>query len=375
MTQLNGLDAIDSQWNLLVDPLPGQSPTGSDIKHTLEYDALKEARREDDSTLPTGVWQKEPKRVNWSEVEKQASRLLGTRTKDLMIAAWLGEAWIHRYHQYGLERALTFIKELCQRYAVRLHPSQTEQDINWLAPPLAWIVQQYAQLLLLQVPIVGDAVPGFEKLTQVEWTSLNNQLLCKGDDSRAKAKVEAARAAQQKFHDAVRKGSRERLVALSQRLTSCVLTAEELQDWIDNNIVEEAPSVGPLKEVLSQQLTALQELIAMHPTPPITSFEVHEPQELSQLDDLLQPPQTDCLQPNAPQSRSHAYQQLQVISNYLATTEPHSPVPYLINRAIAWGNMPFNELMAQLLDADIETRKIWTLLGVFTTKGDRGTGS
>jgi type VI secretion system protein ImpA len=55
---------------------------------------------------------------------------------------------------------------------------------------------------------------------------------------------------------------------------------------------------------------------------------------------------------------------LLVIAGYLARTEPHSPVPYLIRRGVEWGNKPLSELLGELISADAESRRLWTLLGV-----------
>lgn len=65
-----------------------------------------------------------------------------------------------------------------------------------------------------------------------------------------------------------------------------------------------------------------------------------------------------------PASREEAYRQLLVIASYLARTEPHSPVPYLIRRGVEWGNKPLSELLGELISADAESRRLWTLLGV-----------
>lgn len=64
----------------------------------------------------------------------------------------------------------------------------------------------------------------------------------------------------------------------------------------------------------------------------------------------------------APTSREDAYRQLLLIADYLARTEPHSPVPYLIKRAVEWGNKPLSELLAELINADSEARRVWSLL-------------
>lgn len=49
------------------------------------------------------------------------------------------------------------------------------------------------------------------------------------------------------------------------------------------------------------------------------------------------------------QSREHALDLLQVISDYFTKTEPHSPLPFLINRTIKWGNMALPELLAEMI--------------------------
>jgi type VI secretion system protein ImpA len=65
-----------------------------------------------------------------------------------------------------------------------------------------------------------------------------------------------------------------------------------------------------------------------------------------------------------PANREEAYRQLLLIAEYLARTEPHSPVPYLIKRGVEWGNKPLSELLGELISADAESRRLWTLLGV-----------
>lgn len=46
--------------------------------------------------------------------------------------------------------------------------------------------------------------------------------------------------------------------------------------------------------------------------------------------------------------REHAYRVLAEISDYLMQVEPHSPVPYLIRRAVAWGQLNAAELYQEV---------------------------
>lgn len=50
---------------VLLEPIdPGQA-CGPSLRYDPDYDRLRELRREDDSSLPTGVWQAEAKRADW----------------------------------------------------------------------------------------------------------------------------------------------------------------------------------------------------------------------------------------------------------------------------------------------------------------------
>lgn len=62
-------------------------------------------------------------------------------------------------------------------------------------------------------------------------------------------------------------------------------------------------------------------------------------------------------------SRADAYRRLEEAADYLMRTEPHSPVPYLVKRAVGWGAMPLEELLQELLDSESDLKQIYRLLG------------
>lgn len=47
-----------------------------------------------------------------------------------------------------------------------------------------------------------------------------------------------------------------------------------------------------------------------------------------------------------------------MIADYLAKADPHSPVPTPVRRAIAWGRMPFEELLAELTHNNNEMQRL-----------------
>ena len=63
-------------------------------------------------------------------------------------------------------------------------------------------------------------------------------------------------------------------------------------------------------------------------------------------------------------NRTEAYQMLSAAADYLLIHEPHSPTPYLVKRAVAWGHMTLMELLNELVNDNQDLKQIYTLLGL-----------
>lgn len=63
-------------------------------------------------------------------------------------------------------------------------------------------------------------------------------------------------------------------------------------------------------------------------------------------------------------NREEAYRLLALAADYLMRAEPHSPAPYLVRRAIAWGGMSLPQLLTELLDGDTDIARLRRLLGL-----------
>ncbi|KIH83456.1 type VI secretion system protein TssA [Pseudomonas batumici] len=356
----SSLDQLRLRLPGLIDPLPGADPAGVSLREAPEMDLLREARREDDASLPTGIWQTDLKRADWARVETLASELLTRRSKDLLVATWLGEAWLQRYQLPGLCVALELLVGLCERYGPALHPRAQGDDASWLAPPLALLVRQYSLLLNIRLPLLGTAARGFENLTLEQWMRAQKQALNKSEERKAKALAQESQDLLRDWREALLRVPVGQLDARLQLFNACLQSVEQLNRWCDSQLGGEAPSFAALQNILDLHVHALREFIAMHPEPlpvPVSlpvEPTVEEPAAVT----------TAAVPLSLPESRQAAYRQLKVISDYLKRVEPHSPVPYLINRAVDWGNMELPELLGELIKADPDIQRIWRLLGV-----------
>ena len=361
MNHAEALHTLREQLPALLADIAGADPAGNSARHARDFALLREARREEDASLPTGVWERDLKTADWHLAQQLASRLLNEHGKDLTVAVWLGEAWIQRYQAAGLCVALELLDALCQRFGLQLHPRSEDDGESWLVAPLNALIRRYCELMNLNLPLLGSQVRGFESFTLDQWHTLQQQARNKSDERRVQATAKSAQALLRQLREALgstpAQALRERVALLRQ----CSEPLQRLDQWCDAQLHEHAPSFAPLRGMFDLHFQALQELLAMHPDPQPVDVIVETPTPVAAVAAVAAAPGVALGQP---ESRQDAYRQLQVISDYLARVEPHSPVPYLINRAIDWGNKPLRELLGELIAADTDTRKVWTVLGV-----------
>jgi predicted component of type VI protein secretion system len=130
------------------------------------------------------------------------------------------------------------------------------------------------------------------------------------------------------------------------------------------------PSVRRIEESLHKMQRWIHAVLAERPEPMI---------EMQSVD-----PQLDGTGPTRPeeasaaaspatgavQSREEAYRLLALAADYLLRTEPHSPTPYLVRRAVNWGKMPLAELLEEYSQDGNDLRMLRLLLGI--VEGGRG---
>ena len=105
----------------LLAPVPGEAPTGRDLRYDPRYDQVKEARRED-LDLPAGGLATDRKVADWQAVVKLSGQLLSAETKDLQLAAWLTEALLKRDGLSGLTTGLEALRGILEQFvASKLH--------------------------------------------------------------------------------------------------------------------------------------------------------------------------------------------------------------------------------------------------------------
>jgi type VI secretion system protein ImpA len=355
-----GLQGVEPER--LLAPVSADHPAGEDLRYSEVYDQIKEARREEDSSLPQGVWQTEPKRADWPAVSALCADALATRSKDLQLAAWLLEARFYEEGLPGVQAGLGLLRELCTRYWEDLFPGGPA-DLEARLSPIHWLNEKFATRLR-HVPVALPANDGAQIYTVADWE----------DAVRRKDKEQNDRIKQ----DAT--GSPRRFyVDLLECVSGTGEEATRLEGVLRERCDGGEPSLGRFKERLTAAQRILTAFLAEQPgAAEAAQLEAPEAPEASEPLPLpealaLEPEETSGdgvdaqagLPPGARfRSRDEAYRLLGEIAEYLLRTEPHSPTPYLIRRAVAWGRMPLADVLQELVHDPGDLRAVYGLLGI-----------
>jgi type VI secretion system ImpA family protein len=339
----------------LLEPVSPERPAGESLRYEGTYDRIREARREDDPRLSQGIYQTELKRADWPAVEQIALEALATRTKDLQIAAWLLEAWVQLYGFAGAAAGLRLMSGLCERFWLRLYPEMEGGDVENRVAPVVWVNEKLA-IKLKQLPISSPQTGDVPAYSYADWESACHLENLARKDPKGSAAAEARGAATtSKFNSSVMLTDRRFYAELLEDAEAAREACEEFEHLLEERCGRDAPSLRQFREALSETRRVAAEILESRPG---MDYETEAGEmEYAFGDD------GDRWSPGAPiRSRAEAYQRLAEAADYLLRTEPHSPTPYLVRRAVEWGSMSLSEVLQQIVRNDGEMQEINRLL-------------
>jgi type VI secretion system protein ImpA len=342
----------ESLLEQLLRPLQDPSPCGKSLRYDPVFDQIMAARREDDANLPQGVWETALKKADWKQVIDLATKVLLTQSKDLQIAACLGEALIATQGLSGTVNAIHLIAGLCTDYWQSLHPLPEDGDMEYRLAPLEWADRAWSEALVqraLLIPAPGSTARGY---TLADWkAALDIEL--QEDKGKSTNATNTTNTGQARYTDIL-----EQITSLPigdlQAYLRDLETAHTSLNTLRQKLTEFVADGAPRFALTSQSLNAIGDMF--HVTRPQSQFDAAPTDsEQAMTDTSEHTPDNGVIKIN---NREDAYRKLSQIANYLATIEPHSPVPALIRRAVTWGHMPFEELMRDLMQNNGEIQRM-----------------
>lgn len=351
----------------LLRPVSPERPAGEYLRYEGTYDRIREARREDDPRLSRGIYETELKRADWAAVEQIAVEALETRTKDLQLAAWLLEAWTQLYGFAGVAAGLRLMSGLCETFWDEMYPEIEGGDVEHRVSPVVW-VEEKLSLKLKQLPVSSPQAGEVPAYSYADWESACHlENLARKDPKAAQAAEARGAATTAKFNSSVMLTEHGFYVGLLEEAGAALEACASLERALEERCGREAPGLRRFREALEETHRIASEILASRPGA------VYEA-EAGEMDYAFgdEGDGDGHWSVGAPiRSRAEAYQRLAEAADYLLRTEPHSPTPYLVRRAVEWGAMSLDEVLRQIVRNDSEMQEINRLLRLAPADGDR----
>lgn len=361
-------------FEVLLTPIAGDNPAGEPMQYSGLYDEIREARRADDTSVSYGEWQTELKVADFRKVVELAISALSTQTKDLQIAVWLTEALTGQYGFAGFRDGLQLIRRLEEDFWDTLYPEIDEGDMEARANAIDWMnTQKGLTLSLKKIPITAGE--GFNFINWEESTrfdipedidSLSFEEKEKFKALKAQAETENRKTGEQ-WRRAKNQTNRAFCETLNLTLQECFTALNELdrvnEEKFDRNQV---PGVNDLKKTLNSISTVVSKLVEEKRIEEPDAIDISE--ELTEVseDGEVVVKKGPAVATGAIQSRQDALKRLADVADYFRKNEPHSPVAYIIQRAVKWGNMPLEVWLQDVIKDDTVIFNIRQTLGFNT---------
>jgi type VI secretion system protein ImpA len=351
----------------LLAPIPGDAPGGASVRYDPAFLALRQARVEDDPSLPMREWERPLKKADWRAVANDCMALLG-KSKDLQLAAWLCDAWVRQHQVQGLGAGTDLLAGLVERQWDTLHPLIEDGDSEARTAPFAWLNESLPLTLRLHVPLVflPDRKPA--SLNLAEW----DQIIV-ANTGRDHGAAPALPYTRDQLVGLLDTRNLAWLSDLQEDLQLALDKWDALARALDERLALDAPSLGKVADTLRKLQRACISLLdgrdpraASDSPAPAAPAPAPDDEEPAMSAAPAKPAAAqDTSAPAGPiASRQEAYRMLEAAAAYLQRTEPHSPTPYLVKRAVTWGQMSLADLMQEILREEGDLTRYFSLLGL-----------
>jgi len=345
----------------LLTPVLGENPSGSNLQYTGLHDEIREARRSDED-VEKEEYQAGTKIADWDQVINLATDALATQSKDLQVAAWLAEALVKVHGFAGLRDSLKVMTGLHEQFWDNVYPEIDEGDLEARANSLSWLDRQTA-LAIRELPLTKGQGDNYNFNQWEESKEFDIPENLDSLDSSAQEKFNALKeqairekkTTGEQFRVAKNKTRRAFYEELNSLLTECWQAFQALDKIMDQKFDRQTPGLGDLKKTLENIRQVIDKVVK--------EKRIAEPDAVEAADSALEG-EAGAEESGSPaggyggslggtagaiRGRVEALRRLGEVAEYFQKTEPHSPVAYLVQRAVKWGQMPLDKWLQEVI--------------------------
>ena len=353
-------------FEVLLAPVPGDNPTGAYLRYSSgrEYDLIRDLRpKRDQAIFEDGT--EGPQAGQWKTIIAKSQEFIANKSKDLQLAAWLTEALVNQAGFAGLRDGLQLLTGLLQNHWEGLFPPADDGDLETRVAPLEWLLGDTGlpiwvrEIPLAERPAEMAGDPEHKRaVTYNLWHSIKVNRSADAEPFLVGMEMSVSKSSPafyRKLHEDMR-AAREALEAYN-------IVADEQFGRL-------APGVSAVRTALEQCQNRVETIcqerkITLQETSAVSDSDDYSATADSGASDSSYAATASLNGHAGPiQSRAEAIERLREIADFLREIEPHSPVSYLIQRAITWSEMPFEKLLLELVQDHNARALINNTLGI-----------
>lgn len=373
---MNTDNFLAANIDTLIAPIDGSHHgVGEDLIFDPRIDAIVAARQEDDPLLAQGNWVTELKVADWDFVKNQCAELLSHTSKDMKLALWYVDALSHTDHLAGISQGLSLLQTLNDDYWLTMYPplDGEEESMDIRAGLLSWFVKALTDDIK-QLSLAD---------TKVESYNYNYYLTARDHDKQRQQNHDSETSNQLTLSDynhAIKNSNETWQKTLMSNLNKVTEQWQALTDQLNDLMGMDAPVFAPVTDLLMALKQHLHPLLPEYAdttnsisqegvADTVNSTDDHESTKSNGNKSLASTKNVTLTDFN-PSNRDHqsnrrqALKLLAQIQEYFATNEPHSPVTFLLGRAIDWADMPLDQWLAHIIKNEDQLSMISDMVGI-----------
>ncbi|MDH5570344.1 MAG: type VI secretion system protein TssA [Gammaproteobacteria bacterium] len=348
----------------LLQPISDDKPVGNDIREdsspNSSYYTLKDARNaaraaERNSMFDGGSSEADD---NWRKIRDLAPKILKDEAKDLEVACWYCEALIRSHSFQGLRDGFKIVRQLIEQYWDDIYPLPDEDGIETRIAPLIGLNGEGAEGVLItpirNVKLTQGQSVGPYTLWQYQQTLDIQKII---DEEQRTQRIAKNGFSIDDVNTAVSESSQEFYIDMIDDLESAIAEFRQIGSMLDERCgIHEAPPTSNIVNTLQDFLGSINHL-AKYKLPAEEIVETGV--ENTEMTNQGAAPTVVAKGPV--QNRDDAFRQLNEIADFFRKTEPHSPISYVLQKAVNWGEMPLCDLIKELIP-DSSSRDFYSSL-------------
>jgi len=245
----------------LLTPIAGENPAGEDLYYDKVFDQIKEARREDDESLPEGdMVLAQKKKADHRAVIKLAGEALAKKSKDLRLTGWLVESHLRVEGFPVLVPGIELLRSIQETFWPALYPLIEEGGDVELRMITVETAARLIALAVSKAPITRSGL-SYESYLESRAVGYEKDAGSYDKQEARKDAIDHGKLTAEDFDQAFAASPKSLYVDSEAVLAEALLATERLDEYQREAYGDNAPIISNLQSALEEVHQIVESLL------------------------------------------------------------------------------------------------------------------